>query len=138
MQNKLAEAKHTLKLANDYMDNLAVTADQLAHTKVTNDQVVNILNELFPVDDSDSDRKKRNVSETKEQFMVCMLAPDIAKFQNTAWGVINAASDFMSHSQPKRASDTFKERRFNQILDGDIILDSVFEKLLKERVALRA
>ena len=138
MQNKLAEAKHTLKLANDYMDNLAVTADQLAHTKVTNDQVVNMLNELFPVDDSDSDRKKRNVSETKEQFMVCMLAPDIAKFQNTAWGVINAASDFMSHSQPKRASDTFKERRFNQILDGDIILDSVFEKLLKERVALRA
>ena len=138
MQNKLTEAKHTLKLANDYMDNLVVTADQLAHTKVTNDQVVNMLNELFPVDDSDSDRKKRNVSETKEQFMVCMLAPDIAKFQNTAWGVINAASDFMSHSQPKRASDTFKERRFNQILDGDIILDSVFEKLLKERVALRA
>ena len=137
MQNKLAEAKYTLKLANDYMDELAVTADQLAHTKVTNDQVVKMLNELFPVNDADSDRKKRNVAEVKDQFMICMLAPDIAKFQNTAWGVINAASDFMTHSEPKRASDTFKERRFNRILDGDIVLDSVFEKLLKERVALR-
>ena len=138
MQNKLAEAKNTLKLANDYMDQLTITADQLAHTKVTNDQVVNMLNELFPVDETDSDRKKKNVAEAKEQFMVCMLAPDIAKFQNTAWGVVNAASDFMSHTEPKRASDTFKERRFNKILDGHIVLDSVFEKLLKERVALRA
>lgn len=138
MQSKLAEAKYTLKLANDYMDNLEVMADQLAHTKVTNDEVVNILDELFPVDDSDSDRKKRNVEEVKEQFMVCMLAPDIAKFQNTAWGVVNAASDWMSHTEPRRASDTYRERNFNKILDGHVVLDSVFEKLLRQRVALKA
>ena len=70
--------------------------------------------------------------------MVCMFAPDILKFKNTAWGVVNAASDFMSHTQPRRASDTYQERNFNKILDGHVVLDSVFEKLLKERVAIRA
>jgi hypothetical protein len=67
-----------------------------------------------------------------------MLAPDIAKFQNTAWGVVNAASDWMSHTEPRRASDTYRERNFNKILDGHVVLDSVFEKLLRQRVALKA
>lgn len=134
MQSKLAEAKHTLQLANDYMDELAVTADQLANTKVTDAEISKILDELFPVDTEDSDRKKNNIKELKNKFMVCMFAPDIIKFQNTGWGVVNAASDFMSHTEPRRASDTYRERNFNRILDGHVILDKTFEKLMREKV----
>lgn len=134
MQNKLAEAKYTLKLANDYMDNLAITADQLANTTVTDAEIAKILDELFPITTDDSDRKKRNVEEAKEQFMVCMLAPDILKFKNTGWGLVNAASDWMSHTEPKRASDTYRERNFNRILDGHVVLDTVFEKLMREKI----
>ena len=97
-----------------------------------------MLDEIFPVNEDDSDRKKNNVNDIKEQFMVCMFAPDILKFRNTAWGVMNAASDLITHNQPRRASDTFQERNFNNILDGHVVLDSVFEKLLKEKVAIRA
>lgn len=138
MQSKLQEAKHTLLLANKYMDELGKTADMLAHTKVTDDEIVKLLDDLFPINEDDSDRKKSNINDVKEQFMVCMFAPDILKFKNTAWGVVNAASDFMSHTQPRRASDTYQERNFNKILDGHIVLDSVFEKLLREKVAVRA
>ena len=138
MESKLEEAKHTLQLANDYMIELDKTADILAHTKVTDDQLVKMLDAIFPVNEDDSDRKKNNVNDIKEQFMVCMFAPDILKFRNTAWGVVNAASDLITHNQPRRASDTFQERNFNNILDGHVVLDSVFEKLLKEKVAIRA
>lgn len=138
MQSKLAEAKYTLKLANDYMDNLTVTADQLAHTKVTDDEIVKLLDELFPVESDYSDRKKSNIEEVKNQFMVCTFAPDILKFKNTAWGVVNAASDWMSHTEPRRASDTYRERNFNRILDGHVVLDKVFEKFLKEKLNVSA
>ena len=137
MQSKLAEAKYTLQLANDYMDNLAVTADQLAHTKVTEEQVMKILDELFPVSTEDSDRKKNNVAEVKDQFIKCLHADDILKFQNTGWGLVNAASDWMSHTAPRRASETYRERNFNKILDGHVILDSVFDKIVKMQKDLK-
>lgn len=138
MQSKLAEAKYTLQLANDYMDNLAVTADQLAHTKVTEEQVMKILDELFPVSTEDSDRKKNNVAEVKDQFIKCLHADDILKFQNTGWGLVNAASDWMSHTAPRRASETYRERNFNKILDGHVILDSVFDKIVEMQKHLKA
>ena len=134
MDSKLAEAKHTLSLANNYMDNLAIEADKLANTKVSDAEIIKIVEELFPIDDNDSDRKKANIQEARNQFIACMFAPDILKFKNTAWGVVNAASDWMSHTSPKRHSDTYQERNFNRIIDGHIVLDKVFEKFLKDRV----
>lgn len=138
MQSKLAEAKYTLQLANDYMDNLVVTADQLAHTRVTEEQVMKILDELFPVSTEDSDRKKNNVAEVKDQFIKCLHADDILKFKDTGWGLVNAASDWMSHTAPRRASETYRERNFNKILDGHVILDSVFDKIVEMQKHLNA
>lgn len=131
LSSKLEEAKHTLQLANSYMEDLAVVADQLAHTTVTEEQVRKLLDELFPVNADDSDRRKRNIEEVKDNFMVCMFAPDILKFKGTAWGVVNAASDFATHVAPKRATSTYQENNFNRVLDGHIVIDSVFSKLLE-------
>lgn len=131
LSTKMEEARQTLMMANQYMQDLSIVADKLAHTKVTDDQVIAILDDLFPVNTEDSDRKKRNIAELKDQFMVCMFMPDIAKFRNTAWGAVNAASDFMSHIAPKRATPTYQENNFSRILDGHIVLDTVFDRLIK-------
>ena len=48
IESKMEEARYTLKLMNDYMDSLSVTADKLAHTKVTEAEVVAILDDIFP------------------------------------------------------------------------------------------
>lgn len=134
IESKMEEARHTLKLAEDYMDNLAVVADQLANTPVTESEVASIIDELYPISEDASDRTKRTINKKKEDFMVCMFAPDILKFKNTAWGVINAASDYSTHGEPARMTSTYKENKFNGILNGDIIIDKVFEKLMREKV----
>lgn len=131
LSSKLDEAKYTLKLANDYMNNLATVADQLANTKVTDEQVKIFLDELFPVAEEDSDRRKKNVEDIKNGFIACMLAPDIAKFRGTAWGVVNAASDFATHTKPKRMSDSYAENNFNRVLDGHVVIDGMFLKMMK-------
>lgn len=130
LNSKLDEARHTLQLANTYMDDLAVVADQLANTKMTDAQVAEILDDLFPVNTEDSDRRKNNVQELKDKFMVCMLAPDILKFKGTAWQAVQAASDFATHVAPRRTSDTFAENNFNRVLDGHVVIDTVFAKAL--------
>ena len=138
IESKMEEARQTLKLAEDYMDNLAVVADQLANTTVTESEVAAIIDELYPISEDASDRTKRTINKKKEDFMVCMFAPDILKFKNTAWGVINAASDYSTHGEPARMTSTYKENKFNSVLNGDVIIDKVFEKLMKEKVLKNA
>lgn len=130
LNSKLEEAKRTLQMADDYMSELAITADKLAHTKVTEAEASQIISELFPIADDMSDRQKANVNENRENFMVCMLAPDILKFKGTAWQIVNAASDFATHAAPKRMTQTYQENNFSRILDGNIIIDKTFEKLM--------
>ena len=134
IESKMEEARQTLQLADQYMNNLAIVADQMANTKVTESEVAMILDELYPVSEDATDRVKRTINQKKEDFMICMFAPDILKFKDTAWGVINAASDFSTHIAPARMTSTYQENKFNGILNGDVIIDKVFEKLMKEKV----
>ena len=112
------------------MTDLGNTADILANTKVTEAEVAAILDDIFPEEEDMSDRKKSNIKQVKNDIMVCMFAPDILKFKDTGWGVINGFADWVSHYKASRESDTFQERRFNKILDGHIVLDKAFEKLM--------
>lgn len=129
LASKLEEAKYTLGMANNYMQELAKEADVLAHTKVTEDEVAKILNEMFPVNTEDSDRRKRNIEEVKNNFYVCMFAPDILKFKGTAWQVMNAMSDFATHTAPKRATETYKENNFDRVLNGHQFIDLAYAKV---------
>ena len=123
IDHKMQEARMCLEMADAYMGELAEYADKLANTKVTDEELNKLLDEMFPVDDDDSDRKKNSVQKAKDEFMVCYLRPDIAQFLNTAWGVVNAMSDMVSHSAPRRASKTYQENNWGRIMDGHKLLD---------------
>lgn len=127
IESKMAEAAETLGLAKTYMNNLGITADEFAHTKIENDQIAHIINELFPIDENDTDRKKRNMTEMREGLWSCMFAPDLIKFLNTKWGVVNAAADFVDHKLPKRNTESYKENNWARIMDGHYIVDTVFD-----------
>lgn len=131
LSSKLSEAQRTLELAGEYMDHLAETADQLANTSLTDDQVRQVVSELFSVDDDASDRVKSNVENLKDGFMYCYFAPDIVKFRNTAWGVVNAASDFATHAAPVRVTKNSNENRWSGIMNGNYVIDTTFLKMVQ-------
>lgn len=132
IQSKLEEARETLGLAKTYMNELAKTADILANTKVSEDEVREVLNEIYPINTEDSDRKKQNAEEIKDSFMICMFSPDLMKFRGTAWQAVQAASDFSTHVAPKRATANYAEKNFGKVLDGNVVLDTVFLKMLEK------
>lgn len=129
MKDKLHEAEETLGFAHKYMDNLAVVAERLANVSLRDEEIQAIVAELFPMDENTSDRTKANMQKAKQEFMVAYYMPDIAKFRNTAWGLLNATSDWMSHTSPQRNTPTYQERNFERIICGHPILDAIMKKV---------
>ena len=132
ISSKLEEAKHTLTMANNYMKKLDEEADKLANQKISEDEIAKILDELFPVnEDKDSDRKKNNVEEAKNQIMICYMAPDIAKFIGTKYGFLNAVSDWCGHATPARNTANYKSNNWGRIMNGHPIFDLAYNLCTK-------
>ena len=135
MQSKLEEARMCLQLADQYMHNLDIEADRLANATLRKEQIDEILDELFPIDDNATDRKKRNVQSMKDDFYVAYFMPDILKFGESAYRAVNAMSDVVTHARPKRNSTNFNENRWGKIMDGHVMMDQ-FVTLVNQKIAV--
>lgn len=127
IESKLEEAKLCLELAHKYMDGLKIEADKLANATLRREQLDEILNEMFPVDETTSERKKSNIQQTKDEFYIAYFAPDIKKFQGTAYGAINAMSDMVTHTAPRRNTANYNENRWGKVIDGHPMFDQFVE-----------
>ena len=125
IQAKLHEARMCLDMANKYMDKLAVYADQMANKSITDEQIAKILDEMFPSTEEMSDREKRNAEKAREEYMICYFRPDIAQFLGTAWGALNAMSDMVGHSAPRRMTSNYQENNWGRIMDGHAMMDKM-------------
>lgn len=134
LEEKLEEAKLCLQLARNYMNNLDEEADRLANAKLYQEQVEEILEELFPVDENMTDRKMANVKSFKDDFMVAYFMPDLTKFKDTAWGAVNAMADVITHATPKRNTTTYEQNRWGKIIDGHPTMDR-FVELVNKKIA---
>lgn len=125
ISTKLVEAQQCLEMAGKYMDALADRADRMANTTVSDERLRKILDELFPEADDMSNIQKRHVQEMKDGYMVCVMAPDLAKFRNTAWGAVNAMSDFVTHSAPHRNTKNYQANNWNNVMNGHFLMDAM-------------
>ena len=97
----------------------------MANTTVSDERLRKILDELFPEADDMSNIQKRHVQEMKDGYMVCVMAPDLAKFRNTAWGAVNAMSDFVTHSAPHRNTKNYQANNWNNVMGGHWLIDAM-------------
>lgn len=135
IESKLEEAKMCLELADEYMYNLGIEAEKLANTALRREQIDEILNEMFPVDDLTSERKKSNIQQIKDEFYIAYFMPDIEKFIGTAWGAINAMSDCVTHTAPKRNTTDFYKNRWGKVMEGHPMIDQ-FVDLVRAKAAV--
>ena len=135
IEAKLEEAKMCLALADEYMYNLSIEAEKLANATLRREQIDEILNEMFPVDDLTSERKKSNIQQIKDEFYIAYFMPDIEKFIGTAWGAINAMSDCVTHTAPKRNTTDFYKNRWGKVMEGHPMIDQ-FVDLVRAKAAV--
>ena len=120
---KLEDARQTLRLANKYLVSLDEEADRLANQSMSDGEIHDALDKLFPLDENATDRQKRTVQEAKDQIIICTVAPDLQQFLNTKWGFINAISDYVGHGEPARKTQNWRENRWGNIIGGHELLD---------------
>ena len=134
MDAKMEDARTTLELATKYMTQFTEEADILSQIVVSDKMLSEITNSLFPIPNRDrvSDLKFDNAVSTNMDFInLYNSMDDLKKFRGTAWGVLNAVSDFVSHRPPMRQTSTYKQNLFANIVDGNKVIDSAYSLLRK-------
>lgn len=114
---KLVEARETLKMSADYMKELIVMAEGLAMDKVSDKRLERILNFLFPLPSEDEKVnafKRKSLEDARAGFINAYNVDDNRNFKGTAWGLVNAYTDYITHKEPAgKREDRFEGKFVN-------------------------
>ena len=132
IEGKLAEAKHTLGLAQDYMEKFSVEAEELYKIKVAPKDFKELTETLFPITDEMSRRKEESQYLLQCQLKEAWDMDDLSNIRGTGWGFMNAISDMATHKPPARKTENYQENMFMYTIDAPVLLDQAL-KLLKAR-----
>lgn len=84
------------------IDNLRTKAQKLVDIKISQDKIVDVLDELFPItlthDEFGNLKSNLAVEMARETFINdCLGADNLSNFSGTAWAMYNACADFDGH-----------------------------------------
>lgn len=113
---KMQEARDTLKMSADYMMKLNMIAEGYAGTKLSEFQIRQVLNAMFPLEKAEemNPYQRKSLMDAKAAFINAYEADDNRNFKGTAWGMINAYTDFITHKDPAGKQETRFEGKFVQ------------------------
>jgi phage/plasmid-like protein (TIGR03299 family) len=115
MESNLNEAREVLKATYDYMGVFTDRANILAKKKVSELSVEKVINTLFKTTENMSVRSLNSIEASKNDFIAAYKIDDNYNFRGTAWGLVNAWTYYMTHSEPKRKSENWEDKKFMQV-----------------------
>lgn len=128
IQGKMQDAKYTLLYADKYMTELGRAVDSLNRVKLSDRQICEYIDALFPLADGATEQQKKNLYRMKEEVKLRYYeAPDLKGVGKNAYRFVNAVSDFATHTLPLRKRANFKESLFARTVEGNAIIDKAYE-----------
>ena len=128
IHGKLQDARNTLLYADRYMAELGQTIDKLNQQKISERQVLEYIDALFPMQEGISEIQEKNILKMKEDMKIRYFdAPDLEHVGKNAYRFINAVSDFATHARPLRERSNYRESLFGRTVDGNAMIDKAFE-----------
>lgn len=117
--DKVDEARKTLGLAVSFYDEFHLKADELARTPLSAAAVQAYFNEVFPSTGKDAPKSKKDVNATVRHTLTGLfengIGQDMPTARGTAWGALNAVTEFCDHHQGNLTG----ERRLESNWTGD-------------------
>ncbi|MBQ9348338.1 MAG: DUF945 domain-containing protein, partial [Oscillibacter sp.] len=133
INGRLMEARDCLLRADKYMEDLAEYAEAAKAKQIRDDEIKEILNQMFPLgvsedaDEKKVEKAKKRQEKMKTEYMVCYFMPDLANLRGTAWGAINAMSDFVSHNMPHVNRKNYAANNWDRIMTGHAVMDKMVD-----------
>lgn len=94
--DKMKDARSALGLTFKYMEELTDFGNRAADKKVTPETIETLVDELLRPE-QETTQSEKTLEKRKSIFEKCLFAPDIKQYRGTAWGVLNAVSDYETH-----------------------------------------
>ena len=130
MEGKLQDAKRTLFMAENYMNELSKEADRLCRRKVSDAEVREYIRMLLPVADNATETTEKNIKKLREDLRDRYYhAPDLGEVGKNGYRFINAVSDFATHAKPLRETARYKENLFLKTIEGNPLIDKAYQLL---------
>lgn len=130
IKSKLDEAKNTLFMANQYMDELGREFENLRKKKLTDKQVMEYIGLLIPLDENGTSQQKKNIIRLQNDMKMRYFdAPDLKGVGNNAYHFINAVSDFATHARPLRKTANYREQVFARTVEGNPLIDKAYKMM---------
>lgn len=135
MDEKLIAARDTIKQTYKYIQSYKNNANKFATTKITDRDLQNII-QTFVVKTNNKDimMKPNNVIKINK-FLNAYNADDNTNFRGSAWGIMNAFTDYSTHiEKTTRATSKFEDNVFinNSLYNPD--LDKLVN-MMEEKIA---
>lgn len=128
ISGKLKDAQATLLYAEKYMAELGKTIDSLNRQKLSDRQVYEYIDALFPLSESPTETQRKNLLRMKEDVKSRYFdAPDLQHVGKNAYRFVNAVSDFATHAKPLKERSNYKESLFARTVDGNAMIDRAYE-----------
>lgn len=115
-ESKLIEARETLRMCSEYMEQLTLLAENFATIKITGDRLERVVDYLFPIpkDTAINAFKRKNLEDQRTAFLKAHNVDDNNNFRGTAWGLVNAYTDYITHKEPAgKREDRFEGKFVN-------------------------
>lgn len=135
---KLQEAREVLKLSADYMSEINAMANQYVGIKLTPDQLEKVVNQMFPMANIESMNsfKRHQLEAARAAFVSAYNADDNGNFRGTAWGLINAYTDYITHKVPMGKSETKEEGKFMTVTFHPAMMNAILNAMAVTGVAV--
>lgn len=127
---KMETAKEVLLGNTRYLTELKEIAEKLAVTPFSAEAFEAMAKELFPVKETDSNIIQVRNLEKLEQLMKAYKQDDLQNFNNTAWKVVQAVSDYESHTVGFKQTKNPEEKGFQVVMAGMPMLNMVMERMM--------
>ncbi len=126
---KIDEARKILLAGSSYMNALDRECEVLQSIKISDVQVGQLINRLFPIDDAnDTDVHKKHQTEKRLQLLdVFTQKDDLSSFGNTGYKFISAVADYVDHAEFRKSSNM---NRYMYIANGSPLVDKAYDMVL--------
>ena len=131
INGRLNEAKHTLQLADAYMNATKETFEELYKIKTPDFTVRRLVDNIVPITEAMSQRQKDNAQKIKDDIILRYNeAPDLKVLEKTGARLIQAVADTADHMTPTRLTQNYAENHFKRMLDGNDLLNTAVNVVL--------
>ena len=128
LAGKMTEAHNTLLLAEKYMGQLGLEFSRLSKVKLSDQKVLQYIDQLLPLDDQPTQIHRKNVIRIREDMKQRYFdAPDLQHVGKNAYRLLNAVSDFATHAKPLRETASYRENLFAKTMEGNPLMDRAYQ-----------